>query len=207
MITITSSSATIQWMLTEPYNASRPETFTVYYGMSSGQLNLSTPEITASTASQTYSTQLNSLQPATVYFYTIQSENKFVAITTDVMSFITNEVEESKLYTCCTDDCIIQPAFSHCMHCTVSSEVTNLQAVSTNDDTLVISWEPPATPNGRILRYSVSIINLKDGTTVRQENTISTTITQTNLGKIHFNRYSSPDCFLVGIQKLEFPIM
>ena len=69
------------------------------------------------------------------------------------------------------------------LHIAVSSEVINLQTVSTNDDTLVISWEPPATPNGNILSYSVSIINLKDGTTVRQENTISTTITQTNLGK------------------------
>ena len=108
VITITSSSATIQWMLTELYNASRPETFTVYYGMNSGQLNLSTPEITASTASQIYSTQLDSLQPATVYFYTIQSENKFTAITTDVMSFITNE--ESKLY---NTGHILLPAFSH----------------------------------------------------------------------------------------------
>ena len=102
VITITSSSATIQWMLTEPYNASCPETFTVYYGMSSRQLNLSTPEITASTASQTYATQINSLQPATVYFYTIQSENKFTVITTDVMSFITNE--KSKLYDIATDE-------------------------------------------------------------------------------------------------------
>ena len=102
-------------MLTEPYNASHPETFTVYYGMSSEQLNLSTPEITASTASQTYSTQLDSLQPATVYFYTIQSENKFTAITTDVMSFITNE--ESKLYTYMTVLLMKLPTIS--LHCSV----------------------------------------------------------------------------------------
>ena len=64
----------------------------------------------------------------------------------------------------------------------MSSAITNLQAESTDDTTLVISWEPPATPNGNILSYSVSIINLKDGSAVRQENTISTTITLTDFG-------------------------
>ena len=66
----------------------------------------------------------------------------------------------------------------------MSSEVTELQAESTDDATLVISWEPPATPNGNITSYSVSIINLKDGSAVRQESTISTTTTQTGLGTI-----------------------
>ena len=64
----------------------------------------------------------------------------------------------------------------------VSSAVTNLLVESTDDTTLVISWEPPATPNGNILSYSVSIVNLKDDSAVRQENTISTSITQTGLG-------------------------
>ena len=65
-----------------------------------------------------------------------------------------------------------------------SSEVTTLQAESTSDTTLVISWEPPATPNGNILSYSVSIVNLKDGSAVRQENIETTTITQSELGKL-----------------------
>ena len=64
----------------------------------------------------------------------------------------------------------------------MSSEVTELQAESIDDTTLVISWEPPATPNGNITSYSVSMINLRDGSAVRQENTVSTTITQTDLG-------------------------
>ena len=64
----------------------------------------------------------------------------------------------------------------------VPSAVTNLLVEFTDDTTLVISWGPPATPNGNILSYSVSIINLKDGNAVRQENTISTTVTLTGLG-------------------------
>ena len=66
-----------------------------------------------------------------------------------------------------------------------ASEVMNLQVESANNTTLVISWEPPATPNGNILSYSVSIINLKDGSAVRQENVSVETdnLTETNLGK------------------------
>jgi hypothetical protein len=63
-----------------------------------------------------------------------------------------------------------------------SSEVVNLQSESTNDTTLVISWEPPASPNGYILNYSVIIINLADGSTVRQGNTANTNITLGKLG-------------------------
>ena len=63
-----------------------------------------------------------------------------------------------------------------------SREVQNLRKNSPNDTTLIISWEPPANPNGDILSYSVSIINLSDGSTVRDEETTSTSITQTDLG-------------------------
>ena len=66
---------------------------------------------------------------------------------------------------------------------TVSSAITNLDSVS-NDDTLVISWGAPVTPNGAITSYSISIINLKDGSAVRQEiipiETLS--VRQTGLG-------------------------
>ena len=57
------------------------------------------------------------------------------------------------------------------MLCAGSSEVTNfvVQAQSTNDTTLVISWEPPVSPNGNITSYSINIFNLKDGSAVRQE--------------------------------------
>ena len=100
VISITLSNATIQWIqwiLTDPY-ISHPETFAVFYGNSSGQLNSSTPDITANSNSQTYSTQINSLQPGTVYFYKIRSMNDFYTVFTGEMSFLTNK--ESKLYTC-----------------------------------------------------------------------------------------------------------
>ena len=65
----------------------------------------------------------------------------------------------------------------------VSSEVILIQASSPDNDTvLVISWELPTNPNGDILTYSVSIINLKNGSTVRQDAVKATNITQTNLG-------------------------
>ena len=90
-MSITSSSATIQWMLTDPYIPSHPEAFTVLYGNSSGQLNFNTSEITANPTSQTYSTQLNSLQPGTVYFYKIRSMNDFDTVFTVEMIFLTND--------------------------------------------------------------------------------------------------------------------
>ena len=66
-----------------------------------------------------------------------------------------------------------------------ASQVMNLQVKSANNTTLVISWEPPATPNGNILSYSVSIVNLKDGSAVRQGNVLLdiNNLTETNLGK------------------------
>ena len=76
-------------MLTDPYIPSRPETFTVLYGTSSAQLNFNTPEITANPTSQTYSTQLNSLQPGTQYYYRIDGSNQFATISTNVRVFST----------------------------------------------------------------------------------------------------------------------
>ena len=87
-ISVTSSSGTIQWMLTDPYNPSQPETFIVFYGVTSGQLNMSTPGVSANPTSQTYSTQLNSLQPGTEYFYRIESRNGLSSVFTDILSFM-----------------------------------------------------------------------------------------------------------------------
>ena len=65
---------------------------------------------------------------------------------------------------------------------TGSSGVTSLERRTVNDTTLIVSWEPPANPNGHILSYSVSIINLSDGSILRQENTVSITVVQADLG-------------------------
>ena len=91
---ITSSSATIQWMLTDSYNVSLQNTFIVSYGVTPEQLNMSTPGVTANPMSQTYSTQLNSLQPGTEYFYRIELRNRVYSVFTDISSFVT--IESSK---------------------------------------------------------------------------------------------------------------
>ena len=65
---------------------------------------------------------------------------------------------------------------------TGSSGVTGLERRTVNDTTLIFSWEPPANPNGRILSYSLSIINLSDGSILRQENTVSISVVQADLG-------------------------
>ena len=92
-VSTTSSSATIQWMLTDPFNPSPPGTIIVHYGITSGQLIMSTLGVTPNSTSLTYSTQLNSLQPGTVYFYRIESRNTFGTVSTRVESFLTDSGE------------------------------------------------------------------------------------------------------------------
>ena len=57
-----------------------------------------------------------------------------------------------------------------------------MQAHSINDSTLVVSWEHPVNPNGEILNYTISIINLRDGSTVRQQMISQLGFTLRNLG-------------------------
>ena len=52
---ITPTSATIQFTLTDPFVAAHPEGFVVMYGPTSGQLNSNSSVITATSSSQTYS--------------------------------------------------------------------------------------------------------------------------------------------------------
>ena len=167
-------SATIHWMLTDPYNSTRPETFIVSYGVTSGQLNRNTPGVTANQTSQTYFAQLNSLQPGTKYFYRIESRNVFESIYTDQSSFRTDDASEERSIHNLNVVVII-------LLCLESSEVTALEANSSSG-TLFITWRPPANPNGRILNYSVSIINLSDGSILRQEKTLNTSVNQRDLG-------------------------
>ena len=92
---ITPSSATIQWTLTDPYNPARPETFTVVYGRNPDNLDLSSPGVTASASSQTYSIQLHSLEPGTEYFYKIEARNRFdIIFTDDKYSFMTDDISK-----------------------------------------------------------------------------------------------------------------
>ena len=52
---------------------------------------MSTPGVTAIQTSRTYSTQLNPIQPATEYFYRIESRNMFESIFTDTEPFTTRD--------------------------------------------------------------------------------------------------------------------
>jgi hypothetical protein len=77
--------------------------------------------------------------------------------------------------------------------CIESSVVTGINVNSTNDTTLVISWKPPAYPNGDIHSYSINITNIGDGSTVRSDSKDSNidSITETGLGElVYFSTFS-----------------
>ena len=62
-----------------------------------------------------------------------------------------------------------------------------IEVHSPDNATLVITWRPPINPNGVILIYSVFIIDISVGSTVRQESVIPTdmlSITETGLGSV-----------------------
>ena len=88
---VTPFSATIRWILTEPFNSSRPETFTLLYGNNETHLNMQRDGIMATSSSQSYSTQLSMLEPGIVHYYMIESRNKFESRSTSVMFFITDD--------------------------------------------------------------------------------------------------------------------
>ena len=82
-------------MLTQPFNATRPETFVVLYGTrQNGLARTSTSMVIANTTSQTYSIQLNSLDIGTQYYFQVQSRNKFGSVVSNVMDFTTNYTSE-----------------------------------------------------------------------------------------------------------------
>jgi hypothetical protein len=83
----------------------------------------------------------------------------------------------------------------------VSGAVSNLQTSNPDDSTLVFTWEPPANPNGVILNYSISIINIRDSGVVRQDSTVNTNITQATLGM----HAGDPDVFDHCILLLSVP--
>ena len=82
-------------MLTQPFNATRPETFVVLYGTrQSGLTRISTSMVVANTTSQTYSIQLNSLDIGTQYYFQVQSTNRYGSVVSNVMDFTTNDTSE-----------------------------------------------------------------------------------------------------------------
>ena len=95
---ITPTSATVQFILTDPFDVNRPEEFVVMYGLISGQLNSSSSVITATSSSQIYSITLTSLQIGTQYFYSVASTNQFATRMTEEMTFFTNDTRKSISY-------------------------------------------------------------------------------------------------------------
>ena len=82
-------------MLTEPFNAIGPETFVVLYGTTQDRLTrTSTSMVIATTTSQTYSIQLNSLDIGTQYYFQVQSRNRFGSVVSNVMDFTTDDTSE-----------------------------------------------------------------------------------------------------------------
>ena len=91
---ITPTSATVQFTLTDPFVVTRPEGFVVMYGLISGQLNSNSSVITATSSSQTYSITLTSLQSGTQYFYRVIATNQFATRTTDEMMLLTDDTSK-----------------------------------------------------------------------------------------------------------------
>ena len=60
--------------------------------------------------------------------------------------------------------------------------IGDVQKSSASNTTLVLSWEPPASPNGVILNYLVRIINLGNGRIVSEESSVGTMATLGGLG-------------------------
>ena len=165
---------------------------------------MQTPSIMVNPTSQTYTTQLDLLQPATVYFYRIESRNRFESRLTGVRSFTTSD--SSKCNTHTFRDAIVVIALVSA----VSSEVTEIQVSSTNDTTLLFSWEPPANPNGIILSYTISVVNLADFGVVRHDSTVSTTFSQTDLGscscRVNYSWHIAMHLFIL-MQFLEYTMV
>ncbi len=66
---------------------------------------------------------------------------------------------------------------------TESSAVTNLTSDSPDGSTLVLNWQPPDSPNGDILNYTVRITRHSDGVRIREQNIMITTFTGTSLSE------------------------
>ena len=94
VVSITETTATIQWSFSSPIDEGGPETYTVLYGTSPDQLVMSTPSIPSDTNMQLYTNVLGSLQSATTYYYRIQSENSNVSLPSIIQSLKTMDSSE-----------------------------------------------------------------------------------------------------------------
>ena len=139
---------------------------------------MQTPSVVANLTSQTYTTQLDLLQPATVYFYRIESRNRFESRVTGERSFTTRDSSKCNTHSMMQ----LQLQLSMVPVDIVSSRVSDIRSSNPSDTTLLISWDIPAIPNGMIMNYSINISNLANGEIVTRDNTVGTSFTQSDLG-------------------------
>ena len=99
-VSITASSVTIQWTVTGTSNADK---FVVFYGTTSGKLNLNI-SVDATSDRHNYSTRLDSLAGGTMYYYRVEARNEFAPLSSIEMSFITDTTPTTEMMTLITDD-------------------------------------------------------------------------------------------------------
>ena len=83
--------------------------------------------------------------------------------------------------------------------------VTDIQVNSPNETTLVISWEPPANPNGNINGYTVRIINMRESSIVTQDMVSMQRFSETGLGNAEHIEVSGLYSEIFVLQLLESP--
>lgn len=66
----------------------------------------------------------------------------------------------------------------------VSSVVRDVTQGKLDDFTLVVTWQPPASPRGEIIFYTVRIVLYSSGHVIAEENTIDSSYTESNLGRL-----------------------
>lgn len=150
-VNITSTSATVQWIV--PYLAYTPEQYTIYYGLDRESLDYvstvvhSTKDISAE--NRTYENPLYELAPNKVYYFKIHSENTFAETTTASMTLTTSEAgmhistQHNKQIQC--SSITIGP----------SSPPVDFQLSATTPTSIRFHWSPPPEDdqNGIITNY------------------------------------------------------
>lgn len=101
----TASQVTIEWNFVAPYNSE--ESYEVSYGTNHEQLSSTSTRVTATPTQQMYSVGISSLEAGTVYFYRIESMNSFATVSTNIMSFTTNDSGERKFVFYRQVDCFV----------------------------------------------------------------------------------------------------
>ena len=165
---ITLYTATIEWVLSDPYSPSRAETFRVLYGSNVDQLTRISPEVDATQANQYYTTQLSSLDPGTLYFYKIDSTNRYDTLFTSLFNFTTSRLHNYRL----------QIIYFYVI--AESRRVSNLQILPQSSTALAFSWEPP---DETVYSYLISIIDLNNESVIGNYSIFTTNITLAGLSK------------------------